>query len=118
MRRVLIADDDETMVSLLTTLLTMEGYTVASLMDKNGDPLENIRAAQPDILLLDIYLGRHSGLDLVRRIRQDPDLRSLRIIMVSGMNRREECLQAGADDFLLKPYMPDELFAKLRALTP
>lgn len=118
MRRVLVADDDETMVALLTTLLQMEGYTVSTLMDKNGDPLDNIRAARPDILLLDIYLGQHSGLELVRRIRQAPDLRSLRIIMVSGLNRREECLQAGADDFLLKPYMPDELLSKIKALTP
>ncbi|MCX7608028.1 MAG: response regulator [Anaerolineales bacterium] len=116
MTKVLVADDDETMVSLLATLLKMEGFSVTTLMDKNGHPLENIRAAQPDILILDIYLGRHSGLDLVRQIRQTEDLRSLRVIMVSGMNRREDCLAAGADDFLLKPYMPDELFAKIRAL--
>ena len=114
MKKVLLADDDYTMVSLLKTLLNMEGYQVATLLDKPGDILENIRVIKPDILLLDVYLGDRNGLDLVHQIRQTPDLKNIRIVMVSGIDKTEECLAAGADKFLLKPYMPNELFDILR----
>jgi two-component system phosphate regulon response regulator PhoB len=115
MLKILLADDDFSMVGLLKTLLDMEGYQVVTLLDKPGDILENIRSAKPDILLIDIYLGDRNGLDIVRQLRQMPDLDRIRIIMASGIDKREECLAAGADVFLLKPYMPNELFDKLRA---
>jgi DNA-binding response OmpR family regulator len=115
MLKVLLADDDYTMVALLKTLLGMEGYQVSTLLDKPGDPIENIRAAKPDILLIDIFLGDLNGLDIVRQIRQDPELNNIRIIMASGIDKTEECLDVGADVFLLKPYMPNELFDILRA---
>ncbi len=115
MKKVLLADDDFTMVSLLKTLLNLEGYEVVTLLDKPGDILKNIHEAKPDVLLLDVFLGDRNGLDLVRRIRRDPELKKIRIIMVSGLDKTEECMAAGADKFLLKPYMPNELFALLRA---
>jgi DNA-binding response OmpR family regulator len=115
MKKVLLADDDYTMVSLLQTLLNMEGYEVTTLLDKPGDILENVRKAKPDILLLDVYLGDRNGMDLVRKIRKEKDLGSIRIIMVSGIDKTEECIAAGADKFLLKPYMPNELFTLLQA---
>lgn len=114
MPKVLLADDDFTMVALLKTLLAMEGYQVETLLDKNGDILENIRREAPDVLLLDVYLGNRNGLDIVRQVRADPGLQDLRIVMVSGIDKTEACLEAGADAFLLKPYMPEDLFAKLR----
>ena len=104
-----------TMVALLKTLLGMEGYQVVTLLDKPGDILENIRAVKPDILLIDIFLGDRNGLDVVRQIRQMPDLNGIKIIMASGIDKTEECLAAGADKFLLKPYMPNELFDILRS---
>jgi DNA-binding response OmpR family regulator len=116
MLKVLLADDDFTMVDLLKTLLGMEGYTTVSLLDKKGDILENIREEKPDIFILDVHLGSRNGLELLRQVRNSPDLKNIRVIMVSGMDREEECLAAGANDFLLKPYMPEELFSKLRAM--
>jgi DNA-binding response OmpR family regulator len=115
MLKILLADDDFTMVALLKTLLGMEGYQAASLLDKTGDILENIRQEKPDILLLDVHLGDRNGVDLVRQMRATSDLKEIRVIMVSGIDKSDECLAAGANDFLLKPYMPDELFSKLRA---
>jgi CheY-like chemotaxis protein len=115
MTKILLVDDDQTMISLLKTLLGLEGYQVATLMDKTGDILQNIRAAKPDILMIDIFLGDCNGLDMTRRIRQSSDLKNIKIIMVSGIDKEEECLSAGADAFLLKPYMPNELFGILRA---
>lgn len=115
MTKVLLADDDFTMVSLLKTLLGMEGYQVVSLLDKKGDVIENIRKAKADILLVDVYLGDRNGCDLVRQVRSLEDLKHLKILMASGIDRSEDCFKAGADDFLLKPYMPEELFRKLKA---
>src|ERR1035437_9714994 len=103
MLKVLLADDDYTMVALLKTLLGMEGYQVATPLDKAGDILENMRAAKPDVLLIDIFLGNRTGLDIVRQVRQMPDLNGVRIVMASGIDKTEECLAAGANDFLLKP---------------
>jgi CheY-like chemotaxis protein len=114
MKKVLLADDDFTMVSLLKTLLKLEGYEVMTLLDKPGEVLDNIRNAKPDILLLDLYLGDRNGIEIVRNMRQDPELKNIRIVMVSGLDKTEECLAAGADKFLLKPYMPNELFEILR----
>ncbi len=116
MPKILLADDDFTMVALLKTLLGMEGYQTVSLLDKKGDILENIRQEKPDILLLDVHLGDRNGMDLVRQMRATSDLKDIRVIMVSGIDKSDECLAAGANDFLLKPYMPDELFSKLRAV--
>ena len=115
MLKILLVDDDSTMVGLLKTLLTMEGYQVATLMDKPGDLLENIRLAKPDVVLIDIFLGDHNGLDIVRQIRQLPDLDRIKIVMISGIDKADESLTAGADAFLLKPYMPNELFDILRS---
>lgn len=115
MPKVLLADDDFTMVSLLKTLLRMEGYQVETLLDKNGDPLDYIRASKPDILLLDVFLGDRNGLDLVRDLRRQPDMRNVRVVMVSGLDKSDECYAAGADAFLLKPYLPEDLFSVLRA---
>ena len=113
--KVLLADDDFTMVALLKTLLELEGYQVATLLDKEGEILDNIRDEKPDILLIDIFLGDSNGLTVVRQIRERTDMKAMKIIMVSGTYKADECLAAGANAFLLKPYMPDDLFKLLRS---
>jgi DNA-binding response OmpR family regulator len=117
MPKVLLADDDFNMVSLLNTILKLEGYQVSTLMDQVGDPLENIRRDQPDVLIMDLCLGNCDGLDILSRIRASEDLKNLKVIMVSGLDRGQDCLAAGANTFLLKPYMPEDLFAALRTCT-
>ena len=115
MVKVLLADDDFTMVSLLKTLLRMEGYEVATLMDQKGDVMDIIRREKPDILMIDVFLGEHDGREIVGAIRLQPDLKDIKIVMVSGIDMMEECLAAGANDFLLKPYMPEQLLEKQRS---
>ena len=114
MPKILLAEDDPTMVALLKTLLTIEGFEVVTILDKAGDPVENIRREKPDVVLLDVYLGEQDGVELVRQMRQVPELKSVKVVMTSGMNKVDECLEAGADDFLLKPYMPDDLIRRIR----
>jgi CheY-like chemotaxis protein len=99
MTKVLLADDDLTMITLLKTLLSMEGYQVVTLLDQPGEFLAIVREQKPDILFMDVFLGDLNGCDLVREVRQAPDLKAMKIIMTSGMDRSEECKAAGADLF-------------------
>ena len=109
----MIAEDDTTMVSLLKTLLKMEGFeTVVLNVDANVP--EAIRLERPDVLLLDVHLSRQSGLDILDSIRQSADIKNVRVVMSSGANVKEECISHGANGFLLKPYMPDDLISLLK----
>jgi len=113
MPKVLLAEDDHTMVSLLKTLLKMEGFEVVAL-DVNSDVPAAVQREKPDVLLMDVHLGKQSGMDIVRSIRGDPTLAGVRIVMTSGMNVKDECLRSGANHFLLKPFMPDDLIKVLK----
>ena len=113
MPKILLAEDDPTMISLLTTLLKMEKFEVVAL-DANADIPAAVKREQPDSLLMDVHIGKQNGLDLVKTIRSDPDNSTVRIVMTSGLNVKDECLQRGANYFLLKPFMPDDLIKLLK----
>ncbi len=114
MAKILLAEDDPTMLSLLRTLLTMEGFQVIDLVSAEEDILEVVRRENPDIVLLDVHLPKHNGLDVLRSMRQSEDINRTKVVMTSGMNLKIECMAEGADDFLLKPYMPDELIGMIK----
>ena len=113
MPKILLAEDDYTMVSLLKTLLKMEGFEVVAL-DVNTDVPDAVQRENPDSLLMDVHLGQQSGMDIVQAIRQNPALANVRIVMTSGLNVKDECLKRGANHFLLKPFMPDDLLKVLK----
>ncbi|MCU0484905.1 MAG: response regulator [Anaerolineales bacterium] len=114
MPKVMIVEDDAAMLSLLTTLLEMEGFEVMKLGEvKTGAILEQLRKEFPDIILMDVYLRQINGLDLLKVIKQDEQVKTVRVIMSSGMDFCEQCLHAGADAFIMKPYMPEELINQL-----
>lgn len=113
MSKIMLIEDDRTMVDLLKTLLAIEGYDVVAF--RAGEELfSTIRKENPDVILLDVNLknlGVHwaSGFDLLAALRQDQDLCKIGVIVSSGMNYHEESKQAGANGFIMKPYMPDDL---------
>jgi DNA-binding response OmpR family regulator len=116
MLKVMLIEDDPTMVSLLTMLLNLEGFLVKTPTNHKMDALLNdIVKEHPNLALVDVNLQNGSGLDLVREIRQEPEIMNTRILMYSGLNLRQECLQAGADGFIQKPFMPDELIKLIHA---
>jgi len=117
MPKILLAENDKTIISLLKTFLGMEGFQVVVAAGKGGDLIEAMCREMPAIILMDIFLGEENGIDLVRKLRRVPDLAGMKVIMTSGMDLQEECLAAGANDFLLKPYMPEELVRKLKSLS-
>lgn len=113
MAKVLLAEDDRTMVSLLKTLLKMEGFDVVAL-DADADVPAAVRNEKPDALLMDVHIGQQNGMDIVQTIRSNPEFTNVRIVMTSGLNVKEECLRRGANFFLLKPFMPDDLINVLK----
>lgn len=115
MLKVMLAEDDQTMVSLLKTLLRMDGFEVIAL-DADDDVPSAVMRVCPDVLLMDVHLSRQNGLEILDAIRRSKDICDVHVIMISGMNLKEECLKHGANDFLLKPFMPDELIGKLKNL--
>jgi DNA-binding response OmpR family regulator len=115
MTKVLLAEDDATMILLLKTLLEMEGFQVTGAETRPEAIVQTVQEERPDVLVLDVHLSGGSGLDVLRQLRAHPT-NGLRIVMISGMDLREASLQAGADAFLLKPFMPDDLIATIRRL--
>jgi DNA-binding response OmpR family regulator len=114
--KIMLIDDDQTMVSLLTMLLNMEGYLVKTPRNQHMDGLlKDILFERPQVALVDVNLAYGNGIDLLREIRQEPEIMGTRILMCSGLNLREECIQAGADGFIQKPFMPDELINLIHA---
>lgn len=113
MSKVLLAEDDRTMVTLLTTLLNMEGFDVVAL-DVHADVASAVSQESPDALLMDVHLGGQNGMDIVQNIRKNPANAGVNIVMTSGLNMKEECLQRGANHFILKPFMPDDLLGLLK----
>ncbi len=117
MPKILLAEDDPTMITLLRTLLKMEGFEVFAL-DSNLDVVKAVNDSQPDLVLMDVHLFNQNGLDLLDTLRANPDTKSVRVVMTSGLNMKEECMHHGANAFILKPYMPDDLIKVLRSVLP
>lgn len=115
MSKVGLIDDERSIRELLKTLLELEGFDVVVFDQSNEKTLlAAVETECPDILILDVHLRYANGLDLLSQIRQNKNLRNLLVVMSSGMDYSHRCLQSGANAFIMKPYMPDDLIAILR----
>lgn len=117
MTKVLLIEDNISMRMLLGTLLQIEGFDLVGCndLDSSDHLIECIQNNLPDILILDIHLREINGLDILCLIRKNRKLKGLKILMTSGIDLREKCIAEGADDFLQKPYMPEELLKWLHS---
>jgi DNA-binding response OmpR family regulator len=117
MAKILIADDDKTMLGLLCTLLEIEGNEPMTQTRPEG-VIPIARKHQPDVILLDVHLAGGDSLTTLKEIKEDPDLQGTPVLMISGMEMRDECIKMGADDFILKPFHPRELLERIHRLLP
>ena len=107
---ILIIEDDPTTCTLLKTTLQMDGYqTRIAYSIENDDIFALLNEQRPDILFLDYHLGADDTLKYLTAIRNNADWQHLPILMASAIDRGEECLAAGATDFILKPFNWDEI---------
>ncbi|ETA03114.1 response regulator with CheY-like receiver [Frankia casuarinae] len=114
--RVLVVDDDAAVRESLERSLRFEGYEVATAVD-GADALDVIGRERPDIVVLDVMMPRVDGLETCRRLRaQGDDVPVLMLTARDGLADRVSGLDVGADDYLVKPFALEELFARLRAL--
>lgn len=115
MAHVMIVDDDRATAGLLSVLLEMDGHEVSQSSRPQG-VVEQGKAQRVDAFVIDCHLGASSGLGLVREIRGDAELTSKVVVATSGRDMTDEATHAGADLFMLKPFSPNELSAKLTVL--
>ncbi|MCK0439706.1 response regulator transcription factor [Gordonia alkaliphila] len=115
--RILVVDDDRAVRESLRRSLTFNGYTVETAGD-GLEALEKVVADRPDLIVLDVMMPRLDGLEVCRRLRAaGDDLPILVLTARDSVSERVSGLDAGADDYLPKPFAMEELLARLRALS-
>jgi DNA-binding response OmpR family regulator len=118
MRRALVVEDDPDIVELLVHYLTRDGFTVDALSD-GRKALDRIRVESYQLLILDLQLPGMDGLALCAEVRRDPRTRDIPVVMLTARGDEADRivgLEMGADDYVVKPFSPKELVARVRAL--
>ena len=116
---ILIVEDDSTIRTILQMLLRSEGFTHVRSAARGDEGLEAIRREPPQLVLLDLMLPGIDGLTLCRRVREDPTLADVRIIMLTAKSEDEDVvrgLELGADDYVTKPFSREVLLARIHAV--
>jgi signal transduction histidine kinase len=114
-QRIILADDNADMRDYLRRLLSAQGYTVTAVGD-GAAALEAARAAPPDLILSDVMMPKLDGFELLRALRSDSALAGTPVVLLSaraGQEAKIEGLDAGADDYLIKPFAARELLARV-----
>lgn len=115
MTKILIVEDDRATSGLLKTVFELEGFKALVCPDASR-VVETVRRDRPDVVFMDLHLAEMQSLSILREIKQDQELRSIPVVMTSGLDRSQECKEAGAEGFLLKPFRPANLVAEIRAI--
>ncbi len=114
-RRILVVDDEPQITRVLRTTLSSHGYTVHTASD-GDEALEVMRDWQPDLLVTDLAMPNMAGIELCRRVREKHTIPII-VLSVRGEEKTKiEALDAGADDYVTKPFAPNELLARIRAM--
>jgi DNA-binding response OmpR family regulator len=117
-RKVLVVDDDPGMRELITSILGIEDVTVCLAADGKDAVLKTI-SERPDLILLDVRMPKLNGLTVCKAIRAGADSRNIPVIMITALTATghiEKGMEAGADDFLGKPFQARELLIRVRAM--
>jgi len=116
--RVLVVDDDPVIMRLLRVNFEMEGFDVVSASD-GEEAIRSARNEAPDVIVCDIMMPKLNGLEVVERLRADPRTAGMPIVLLSAKAQASEVqkgLEAGADDYVTKPFDPLELVERVHAV--
>ena len=117
MTKILLVDDDKLVTDLLEKLLKSDGYQTITVND-SSKAVEVAQAETPDLVLLDLMMPQPDGFRVCRMLREQPQFKHLPIIIVTALDdsdSRAVAFGAGANDYLTKPFHPDELAEKIIA---
>ena len=118
-RKVLIVDDDQGLVDLLVDVFEQDGRFEIKTANNGFDAGMLVKEFRPDLVVLDVMLPDINGKEVCQRVRSDPTLESVKIICISGMVERDkvqELRDAGADDFMQKPFQVDQVLERAYGL--
>lgn len=114
--KILIIDDDPDLCMLMENMVKFIGHNSAKCSNPK-EILDTVTKEKPDVLVMDMLLSGKDGRNITRQLKNDPDTNHIKIMMVSAHPDAEaECLNAGADEFLGKPFDIDEFTSKVDAL--
>ena len=117
-QKILVVDDEEDILELLKFNLSREGYQVLCAVS-GEQALRLVRSENPDLIMLDLMLPGIDGLEVTRRLKNDPDTKNLPIVMLTAKGEEADIvtgLELGADDYITKPFSPRVLIARIRAV--
>ena len=112
--KILVVDDEQSILDLVTAYLRQEGYEVHTAMDGPGG-LRAARAFKPDLIVLDVMLPGMDGIEVLTRLRRESDVYVIMLTARSEETDKIVGLSVGADDYLTKPFSPRELVARVKA---
>jgi len=112
--KILVIDDEQSIIDLVTAYLRQEGYEVYIAMD-GPSGLKAARAFKPDLIVLDVMLPGIDGIELLTRLRRESDVYVIMLTAKSEETDKIVGLSVGADDYLVKPFSPRELVARVKA---
>ena len=113
--KILVVDDERKLVKLIRGYLEREGYEVHEALDGNA-ALEMSRSVEPDVVILDWMLPGMDGIEVLRELRRSSEAYVIMLTARTEEMDRIVGLSAGADDYLVKPFSPGELVARIRAM--
>ena len=117
-QRILVVDDDKQIVRLVQSYLEKAGYSILTAYD-GDEAMRIIRRERPDLIVLDLMLPKHDGLEITKWLRTDQGLATTPILMLTARIEDGDKilgLELGADDYLTKPFNPREVVARVRAI--
>jgi len=120
MRNVLVVEDNSIIVTLLRHLLERRGYVVETAVD-GREALARLQGEPPGLVLLDVMLPYTDGFEIIRQMRSIPSWSSVPVIMLTAKAQERNvvrALDAGANDYVIKPFKPEELAARVRRFFP
>lgn len=116
MPRILVAEDEKDIRELIAFTLRFAGFDV--LLATNGaEAVEVAEVEKPDLVILDVRMPRMSGYEACRRLKENPQTASLPVVFLSAKGQDSEIqqgLESGAEEYILKPFAPDELIQQVR----
>lgn len=118
MEKILVADDETYIVKLLTVNLKKVGYEVVQAFD-GEETLKKIAEEKPDLVVLDIMMPKIDGIDVLKRLKSNPDTKSLPVVMLTAKAEDKDIFrgwQEGADAYLTKPFEPAEVVIMVKGI--